>query len=197
MIDNKYLFLQDDFSDRKHVLFFKTFIGMINRGGHILDIGCGTGNSAIHWLGNWTGITVNVDEIRHADPDLDIKLMDVHQLGFEDETFDSFMFWDSLEHCVSPYIALSEAKRVIKEGGMGLIFMPGQNWLDHHNHIHVMTVPQMSQLLRRVGLRILNIYELKYPENHDIYCEGMAVYIVGKDKEYKPTFSGGFYEVKK
>lgn len=194
MINPKYKFLQDDFSNRDEVLFMDKYIKELQpQKGHLLDIGCGTGTSSKLWRGEWTGVTGNTEEVKvGAQKNLDISLRDAHDLGFDDKVFDCFMMWDSLEHFVAPFIALSEAKRVLVNGGQGLIFMPGQNWLDHHNHIHVMTMPQMYQLFKRVGLKILNAWGLVYPHDPTLWCEGMAVYRVEKDPEYKPSYQGGF-----
>jgi ubiquinone/menaquinone biosynthesis C-methylase UbiE len=194
MINQKYQFLQDDYSNREDVLFMPEYIKKLQpQRGHLLDIGCGTGTSAKLWQGKWTGITGNLDEVREGTKKgLDILRRDAHNLsGIEDKIFDCFMMWDSLEHFVAPFIALSEAKRVLVNGGQGLIFMPGQNWLSHHNHIHVMTMPQMYQLLNRVGFKVLNAWSLFYPDNPDLWCDGMAVYRVEKDNAFVPSYSGG------
>ena len=66
--------------------------------------------------------------------------------------------------------------------------MPGQNWLDCHCHICVYTVPQMKQLFKQSGLKLINVHEKKYPNNEQRECEGMAIYEVIKDFNYKPTF---------
>ena len=112
----------------------------------------------------------------------------MHDIPFIDEKFDGFIMWDSLEHCQSAYIALCEARRILKEGGKGIIFMPGQNWLNCHCHITCYTIPQMQQLFRQSGLCCVEIHEKTYQDDSQKECEGMAVYLVVKDPEYKAVF---------
>lgn len=190
MIDKKFLFRNDDFSNRSNVLFFEEEIDYLDKTGKTIDIGCGTGNSQTYFE-NWTGLTFNQMEweaAKQSNPERTIIFGDAHDIPLEDCLFDNFIFWDSLEHMVAPYIALSEAMRITRPMGKGLIFMPGQNWLEHHDHIHVMTVPQMEQLFRKVGLRCIKSIRKKYPDKPEIYCEGMAVYQVLNDPDYVPEY---------
>jgi len=173
MINKKFMFRQDEFSNRSNVLFFDEEIGYLHEEGKTIDIGCGTGNSQ-PYFGNWTGLTFNkmeFDSAKQSFPNRDIVYGDAHNISFPNGIFDNFIFWDSLEHMVSPFIALIEAMRVCKPMAKGLIFMPGQNWLEHHDHIHVMNVPQMEQLFRKVGLRCVKSIRKKYPSNPEMYCE--------------------------
>jgi ubiquinone/menaquinone biosynthesis C-methylase UbiE len=194
MINEKFMFRNDDFSNRSNVLFFDEEIGYLHEEGHTIDIGCGTGNSQPFFNGvgqSWTGLTFNKIEFECAKsefPDRHIIYGDAHDIPLGNNIFDNFIFWDSLEHMVSPFIALSEAMRICKPMAKGLIFMPGQNWLEHHDHIHVMTVPQMEQLFRKVGLRCVKSIRKKYPNNPEMYCEGMAVYQVLNDPDYQPEY---------
>lgn len=187
---NKYLFRPDDFSNRQNVLFFEEAIQWLDcEKDLVLDLGCGTGNS-YNYFKNWFGVTGNKQEIKCAPAHIQILMyhLDMHDLfQLPDNRFDAFIMWDSLEHCVSPFIALDEAKSKLKEGGKGIIFMPGQNWLNHHDHIHVMTVPQMKQLLKQIGLELIRVNEKNY-ENKNIYCEGMAIYYIKKNRNYKAVY---------
>lgn len=190
MINKKFLFRPDDYSNRSNVLFFEEEIDYLDLSGKTIDIGCGTGNSQAYFE-NWTGLTANSMEFEAAKksfPNRDIVCGDAHNIPLENNIFDNFIFWDSLEHMVSPFIALTEAIRICKPMAKGLIFMPGQNWLEHHDHIHVMTVPQMEQLFRKVGLRCVKSIRKKYPNNPQMYCEGMAVYQVLNDPTYEPKY---------
>jgi ubiquinone/menaquinone biosynthesis C-methylase UbiE len=173
-----------NYSDRKEVLFFKDHYKYLS--GAVLDIGCGTGNAG-NFYDNYIGITLNHKEIENRLHD--VRYMNAENLEFPDNTFDGFIMWDSLEHFLSPYVALMEAQRVLKEGGKGLIFMPGQNWLDCHEHLHVMTIPQMQQLLKRTFFELIEVIPKTYPDNPDRFCEGMAIYYIRKNTDYIPKFS--------
>lgn len=186
---NKYLHRPDDFSDRKDVLFFEEAIKWLDTEyDRVIDLGCGTGNSSTHFK-IWNGVTGNLAEMKASPVALKMFHLDMHDLKplINPYKWDAFIMWDSLEHCVSPFIALDQAKQIIRNGGKGIIFMPGQNWLDHHDHIHCMTVPQMRHLLNRVGLKLISVIEKKY-DNPSQYCEGMAIYKVMRDDSFVPKF---------
>jgi ubiquinone/menaquinone biosynthesis C-methylase UbiE len=181
----------DDYSDRPDVLFQDEHLPYILNCENIIDLGCGNGRLVKKlnevYKKNAVGITYNPQEVKNK-LHKNIQLMDMHELDFNDESFDGFVMWDSLEHCSSAYIALCEARRVLKENGKGLIFMPGQNWLDCHVHICCYTVKQMLQLFKQAKLELVNVYEKKYIQDENRYCEGMAIYEVRKNSNYNPKF---------
>jgi ubiquinone/menaquinone biosynthesis C-methylase UbiE len=181
---------RDDYSDRPKILFQDEHIEYLKDCKRIIDLGCGTGQLVKKLKTNHKvvyGLTYNKLEVENAlTPGL--AYGDMHNIPFPCGFFDGFVMWDTLEHCQSAYIALCEARRILITGGKGLIFMPGQNWLNCHCHICCYTVPQMIQLLKQSGLRLENVYEKKYPDLPNVECDGMAVYEVINDIEYKPKF---------
>ncbi len=170
------------FSDRRgEILFFKDHKEYLNPCKHIIDIGCGTGNMADYFPQKYTGITTNPEEVKAGiSRGRDIVLCDAHGEKLKEiaKGCDGFIMWDSLEHFTAPYLALKNIFDILPEDGRGLIFMPGQNWLDCRDHIHTMTVPQMMHILNKVNFTSV-VHEKKYPDLH-IACEGMAVYEVTK-----------------
>lgn len=137
----------------------------------VLDIGCGIGN-VVEWLGkrghHARGITCQqheVTEARRRGRDVfEVQVCDMHSISgcFEDDTFDAFTMWDSLEHSIAPLVALMEAKRVTRNGGKGMIFIPGQNWVDYFTHIIVPTKAQMKHLLKLAGLNLVEIIDIDW-----------------------------------
>ena len=127
----------------------------------ILDIGAGCGQTVnlLKQKGkNVTGIVCNPKEIVIArqEYNIDLLLADMHDLPFEDNSFDGIIMWDVLEHSIAPFIALSEAKRVLKMGGRMLIFMPDENWIECSYHYSVLYPKQMQFLCDRLGLQIVS-----------------------------------------
>jgi ubiquinone/menaquinone biosynthesis C-methylase UbiE len=180
----------DDYSDRPQILFQEEHLGYLMSCEKIIDLGCGTGQLVKKLndkgIETW-GLTYNQKEVDNK-LHKNVEIGNMQWILYDDDYFDGFVMWDSLEHCESAFIALCEAERILKNKGRGLIFMPGQNWLDCHCHICCYTVPQMLHLFKQAKLRLVNVYEKTY-EDKNIYCEGMAIYEVMKDMSYIPKFA--------
>ena len=152
---------KDEYSNREATTLvgWQELFPMLQGYNKILDIGCGIGNVVAHLnsIGfDATGITYQPQEVQTA-KNLGRETIiqaDMHVLPFEDNTFDLFMMWDSLEHAIAPLAALLEAKRVTKPGGRGCIFIPSQNWIECPYHIIVPTSRQMAHLLSLAGLEL-------------------------------------------
>lgn len=132
----------------------------------ILDIGCGIGN-VVEWLNKRShyavGVTCQNKEATHGMQRGRYTVRcDMHELVFMQNTFDAFTMWDSLEHSIAPLAALMEAKRVTRNGGKGMIFIPGQNWVDYFTHIIVPTQSQMKHLLKLAGMRLIEVVDIDW-----------------------------------
>lgn len=134
---------------------------------NILDIGAGCGQTIDMFRKQGKtaiGITCNPKEILIAkqEYDIDLILSDMHDLPFEDNTFDGIIMWDVLEHSIAPFIALSEASRVLKTEGKMLIYMPDESWIDCSYHYSVLYPKQIQFLCDRLGLKIISIRDGLY-----------------------------------
>ena len=182
---------RDVFSNRGVVLFQDEHLPELNDCKSILDLGCGTGIlvDKLNSKGiDCHGITYSKLEVEKS-KNKNVHYGDMHNIPFDNNLFDGFIMWDSLEQCQSAYIALCEAKRILKDNGKGLIFMPGQNWLNCGCHICCYTPPQMEQLFRQSGFLLESTFEKAYADDKNCDCYGMAVYVVQKIAEYKATFA--------
>ncbi|MFA5385619.1 MAG: class I SAM-dependent methyltransferase [Eubacteriales bacterium] len=158
---------KDEYSDRdpETIVAWKDSYPYITDCPNVLDIGCGVGN-VVSWLTGRghiaKGVTYQMKEVTRArELGRDVMFSDMHDMELiESSFFDAFVMWDSLEHSIAPLIALSEAKRVTKGGGKGLIFIPNQNWIECHYHIIVPNIRQMKHLLKLAGLVLVDIVDM-------------------------------------
>ena len=88
-------------------------------GERILDIGCSIGeySQKLNSLGfNCVGVDYNQKYIEKARmKGVEAYVMDAYHLDFEDNSFDTVLMFEILEHLENPKLALNEAKRVAKK----------------------------------------------------------------------------------
>jgi len=179
---------RDEYSDRPGILYINDYLPWLAGCEKIVDLGCGVGNLVKRLLDQGkqaVGVTYQSREAEAARKKHGIELVvaDMHCLPFKDDSFDGMIMWDSLEHCVSPYIALCEARRVIRPGGRGMIFIPGQDWQDCRYHLIVPTQKQMAHLLKQSGWKLARMVDLSTKLKPE-----MAIYEVENDPGYRPSF---------
>jgi len=95
-----------------------------NAVGHdVLDCGCNDGTyiEAVRKKGHKTVgvdlIPLNIQRARILYPDGEFYIMDCEDLKFKDESFDTVVFTETIEHLVDPRKALREIYRVMRRGG--------------------------------------------------------------------------------
>ena len=105
-------------------------------GARILEGGCGMGGK-VYGLKQHGYQAVGVDfaqktiqAVNRALPELDLRRGDLLDLDFEDQSFDAYYSLGVIEHFYEGYEGLvREAKRVLKPGGLLLIYFPAMSWL--------------------------------------------------------------------
>lgn len=94
-----------------------------NAVGDVLDCGCNDGTyiEAVRRVGHKTvGIDIvplNIERAHILYPAGEFMVMDVEDLKFQDESFDTVVCTETLEHLVDPRKALREMRRVLRRGG--------------------------------------------------------------------------------
>lgn len=116
----------------------------------VLELGCGEPPSPVLDLLRRHGIeAVGLDGMAACDcPG------DMHALPFEDNSFDLVIARNSLEHCIAPYVALFEMKRVTRR--YALLVLPDNNrkFTDWPDHLNVYDRNGWENIFRRVGLTV-------------------------------------------
>jgi ubiquinone/menaquinone biosynthesis C-methylase UbiE len=141
----------------------------------VLDVGCGEGFFLVSLARNKVGKTYEgVDNSATAIklgkkmyPTLDIKIGDIYNLPYKDDSFDLLICTEVLEHLKDPKKALSELKRVTKK--YVIFSVPNEPFFilsnffrgkyitrfgNHPEHINHWTYPGFKKFLRKNGLKI-------------------------------------------
>ncbi|MBX3256533.1 MAG: class I SAM-dependent methyltransferase [Chitinophagaceae bacterium] len=96
--------------------------------GRLLDVGCGS-KPYKTLLKCEEYIGVDVATSPHESAVFDV-VFDGRYLPFADESFDSILCTEVLEHCLDPNILMQEISRVLKPGGCAFITAP--MFIEHH-----------------------------------------------------------------
>ena len=116
---------------------FEFFQSIID-GKKVVDLGCGAGRDASVFVKNgfnYTGIDASEEMIKIAServPKGKFQKMDFSRTIFQDREFDGFWASASFLHIPKKDISgiLQEAKRIIKNGGIGFISLKEKNGMD-------------------------------------------------------------------
>ena len=109
----------------------------INKGGYILEIGCGTGGNLnmLAKFGNVVGMEINEGAKKYAEEvhenKYEIRLgSSPHNITFKDVgKFEMCCLFDVLEHIEEDVLSLKYIKRMMKPEGIILITVPAYPWL--------------------------------------------------------------------
>jgi methionine biosynthesis protein MetW len=99
-------------------------------GSRCLDLGCGDGRMSGLWLQQrrceYIGVDIAQNAVRAARArGLEaVRVEDASQLPFENDSFDAVVCIEVIEHLFEPQMALREALRVMKPGGVLLVTTP-------------------------------------------------------------------------
>lgn len=124
--------------------------------GRSLDVGCGVGDF-LYMYKNIVGVDINNDCVNYCkSKGLNVLLMDIDILPFDDNSFDSIILDNVLEHIENPSTILSEIKRVLTSNGTLLIGVPcDKGYKFDSDHKFFYDIRSLQTLLS-------NDYNLKY-----------------------------------
>ena len=140
------------------------FQAAIGRGRRVLDLGCRSGALSRHFLDGNEVVGLDVDRValaKAAELGIEPVVANVEEpLPFEDESFDAVVAGELLEHLRFPDAVVSEARRVLRPGGVivgsvpnafrlqsRLRFLRGRLPEDDPTHLHMFSPDALSELL--------------------------------------------------
>ena len=127
--------------------------------------------------------------------DVDLSIEDMHNMSFQHETFDGIYSFHSLEHTISPLIALFEIKRVLKKDGKLYITVPQSGTSNETGiqHYSVLTETLWKHLLDIIGFKDIQVYSesgntiMKATKDDKKECPGRCFETEFKNLQSKPS----------
>ena len=136
--------------------------------GHLLDVGCATGNYLAEMKRkDWqvTGVELEPDTAEYARQrfGIDVFTGDLLESHFPSHSYDVVTLWDVLEHVYDPIAVLQEVHRILKPDGLLIFSIPdldsvwahrfGAAWIgyDAPRHLHLFHNENLQQLLIETG----------------------------------------------
>ena len=128
----------------------------------ILDAGCGVGATlkSISDLGNCFGIDSHDKAVNYCREKgiKNVRLGDITDLSFDDNSFDVILVLDVLEHIKDDEAAIKEMGRVLREDGLLIIFVPALKILwsktdELSHHFRRYTLKELKNKINKYGFK--------------------------------------------
>ncbi len=138
----------------KHPIVVSLKAASAKLSGKLLDVGCG--NKPYQTLLNVSSYTgIDVESSVHHKNGFDV-VFDGTQIPFEENSFDSVLCTEVLEHSSDPLALMHEMSRVLKAGGFAFVTAP--MFIEHHEPPHDrqrFTYYGMELLASKAGLSVV------------------------------------------
>ncbi len=185
------------FVGRRQIVYDLTTRAQADRQCRILEIGCSSGRLMLqlrqHGYQNVAGIDISEKAVKLCqDSGLAATTMDAQRLDFPDNSFDVITASDVLEHLEDEKRALQEWRRVLKPGGVLLVFVPAFMflWSKHdvaNKHFRRYRLHELRKALAENGFAI----ERSSYWNFSLFLPIAAVRTVKRLFDRKPSSEDG------
>jgi|TARA_B110000238_G_C16119287_1_gene436364 SAM-dependent methyltransferase len=124
--------------------------------GNILDIGCGTKPYKKYLKGNYKGLEIDNENKNEKNTDSEILFFDGKIFPLKNDSIDSVLCTQVLEHVEDPTLFFSEIKRILKKDGLILLTVPFV-WAEHDvpNDFNRFTIYGIKKLLVENQLEVI------------------------------------------
>ncbi|MDB9788592.1 class I SAM-dependent methyltransferase [Candidatus Thioglobus sp.] len=145
--------------------------------GKVLDVGCGIGDF-LSYRKNSIGTDINHKMVEWCcSQGHQAVSMGLDELPFENESFDSVIMDNVLEHIKNPEAILREVNRVLVEKGVFLIGVPGSlGYSRDDDHKVFYSEDELVKTLNKNGFKELKIFAM--PVNLKLFDKYLSQYCV-------------------
>lgn len=183
---------------------------LINKGGRILDVGCGSGELLALFKSRGyevygTELLPGLARLAQERFGLEVWQGDFLTSGYLEDYFDLVIFYHVLEHLPKPDLGLTEAKRVLRKGGFLLLQFPNidscqfrifkRRWfaLELPRHLYHFSPKTMELLLKNRGFEPFRIRHFSLRNNPLILASTLFPRLNYHRLAHRPTKARIFY----
>jgi 2-polyprenyl-3-methyl-5-hydroxy-6-metoxy-1,4-benzoquinol methylase len=154
---------------------FRIYLGKIEnflpQKGKLLDVGAATGHFvSLAGVSGWEASGIEISEYAAEigqGKNLQTFTGNFETYYFPENQFDAVTFWDVLEHFEKPDVAIRQARKILKPGGILALNTPdsasfvakvfGRRWhaLVPPNHLHIFSRKNLARLLAKNGFEVV------------------------------------------
>ncbi len=150
--------------------------------GKTLDIGCGIGDF-LNYKKDSIGLDINEMNVSYCQSlGLNVQTMEPDVLGFEDDSFESIILDNVLEHIDNPVPLLIEVSRVCKPNGQVIFGVPGKkgySWDSDHKQFY--DEARLVETIETYGFKKVVVKKMPLPFNFlTNYLKNFCLYGVFK-----------------
>lgn len=141
--------------------------------GRVLDVGCGYGYSSRNYA-SYVGIDVDpdvIDEAKRLNPQHDFIVASATSLPFPDNSFDTVLCLEVIEHLDDYHQFLTEARRVLSPGGVLIVSTPNPNKYPNPYHVREIAYSELRSAIS-IGFDVSEARGYSVPW----YYRGLFVY---------------------
>ena len=144
--------------------------------GKLIDIGAGLGDFCVSYQ-NASAVDINKYAVKHCQQrSIEAKRIINNKISYENNTFDSAIMDNVLEHILDPDPLLSEVRRILKIRGRLIVGVPGiKGYKSDFDHKVFYSDKELIDLLHRHGFKFIKKFytpfESKFLDKYSkIYC---------------------------
>jgi SAM-dependent methyltransferase len=129
--------------------------------GRVLDVGCGIGDF-LAYKKDTVGVDINEYSLEWCRlQGHQVEKMDADYLPFDDESYDSIIMDNVLEHIESPEVIIGEIHRVLDKNGIFLVGVPGLfGYTKDSDHKIFYSKETLEKTLKKHGFFQLKIFAM-------------------------------------
>lgn len=148
--------------------------------GRVLDVGCGIGDFLAFRGNNTVGLDINILNVNYCKNNgQEAYLIEGNQYPLTEQSFDSAILDNVLEHLTEPEITIKEISRILKPKGVLVIGVPGKKgYTMDKDHKKFYEEKEMNELLSQHHFSNIGFKYMPCFIKSDLLSKSISQYVI-------------------